>query len=111
MAEDRDESPPSQTQSQNGGSQIHIDDGFHSLKSSETGTSSLTQDPSSYYSQTVAYGTNINVSAAATEIRKFFQTFTEEGSENCAVYMKKIEEMNTNTTLFFTGSSFCFRLR
>lgn len=82
------------TQSQDGDSQIHIEDRFgQSSESNETMTSSVIADPSSYYSQTVAYGTNINVPAAAGEIRKFIQTFVDPDEGTSPLYLKKIEEM------------------
>jgi len=82
------------TQSQEGESQIRIEDRFtQSSESNEPATSSVIADPSSYYSQTVAYGTNINIPAAAGEIRKFVQTFMDASEATAPLYLKKIEEM------------------
>jgi DNA replication licensing factor MCM4 len=87
---DGSQPPNSQTQDD---SQLRIDDHFGSTPSSETFTSSLLADPSSYYSHTVAYGTNINVPAVAGEIRKFMQLYVDESEGSTPIYLRKIQEM------------------
>jgi DNA replication licensing factor MCM4 len=90
-----DPSPSSSQPTQEGDSQIHIDDHFGSSGSRDAFTSSLLADPSSYVSQTVAYGTNINLPAVTGEIRKFFQTFIEEEDSDSPLYLDKIRDMQT----------------
>ena len=80
------------SQSQDPPSQIHIDD--HFSEPNTLGSSSLFAEPSSYFSQTVAYGTNINVPAAAGEIRQFIQKFKLNETDNLPHYLEKIREMH-----------------
>ena len=75
-----------------GGSQIRIEDHFNS-DSGPLLSSSTLADPSSYYSQTVAYGTNINAQVVTAEIRKFIQTFVDENESDKPLYFQKIQEM------------------
>ncbi|EAY21962.1 MCM2/3/5 family protein [Trichomonas vaginalis G3] len=89
MSEPRD---TQDTQSQDNASQVHVDDNF-----SEPATipsSSFLAEPSSYLSQTVAYGTNINVPTAANEIRSFVTKFKLDENEEEGLYFTKIREMN-----------------
>lgn len=90
MSEPRDSQD---TQSQDNASQVHVDDSF-----SEPATipsSSFLAEPSSYLSQTVAYGTNINVPTAANEIRSFVTKFKLDETEPEGLYFTKIREMST----------------
>jgi hypothetical protein len=89
-----DGSPPtSQSQPRDGDSQsLQIADNVPSSESGQVPTSSL-GDPSSYVSQTVFYGTNINVPAVAGEIRTFIHKFVDESEGPSPLYLQKIEEM------------------
>lgn len=73
-------------------SQLQIEDQL-----SETGTlgsSSMFTDPSSYYSQSVMYGTNIVLTKACEDIRHFIQTYTDDPSIPESLYIRKIKEMH-----------------
>jgi hypothetical protein len=83
----------SQSQPRDADSQsLHIADNFPSSESGQGPTSSL-GEPSSYVSQTVFYGTNINVPAVAGEIRTFIHKFSEDPDVQPPLYLRKIEEM------------------
>ena len=90
MSENRDSL---ESQSQENASQVQVEDNFS--EPNTMSSSSIFAEPSSYYSQTVAYGTNINVPQAANEIRQFVQKFTvdQQGPDAIGLYLEKIKEM------------------
>jgi len=80
------------SQSQGASTQIQVDD--HFSEPNTIGSSTLFAEPSSYYSQTVAYGTNINVPSAASDIRQFIHKFRISESSEEPHYLSKIREMH-----------------
>ncbi|KAK8886288.1 DNA replication licensing factor, mcm4 component [Tritrichomonas musculus] len=101
-----DSQSQSQSQTQDSQqSQIKIQDEFntndasyHSLNSADSLNSSFLHDPESYTSHTLAYGTNVNITAASNKLRQFLQSFELEDNENDdgetkALYLHKIKQM------------------
>lgn len=107
MSQLNKDSLDTQTQSQDSQqSQIRIGDDFnnadeppsyHSLNSADSFNSSFLHDPESYTSHTLAYGTNVNITAASNKIRQFLQSFELEedkkDNEPCPLYLQKIKQM------------------
>lgn len=88
-----------QSQNSTNPTQSNIPDNFSEPETDGSmGSSSLFGEPSSYFSQIVAYGTNINLPQAASDIRTFLHKFnpenTPEGTE--ALYISKIREIEFN---------------
>ncbi|OHT08484.1 MCM2/3/5 family protein [Tritrichomonas foetus] len=106
MSEPNKETPETQTQSQESQqSQIKINDEFNngeenslnSLNSLDSFNSTFLHDPESYTSHTLAYGTNVNITAASNKLRQFLQSFELEGDASDdptrSLYLRKIKEM------------------
>lgn len=101
----------SQGDTQQDSSQVDIADHFSSDTPNSTSYGSNFHDPSSsnsYVSQTVAYGTDINVPTVAGEVRKFFQTFMDEEVCDKPLYLQKVREMRDtgNFVLNINGEHF-----